>query len=70
MVEAMIQTKQEREIGSMRSGTEEISFLSRVVEKTLAKKLMFKWRFEGGGRASPREVERPKGGCLPGVFKA
>lgn len=47
-----------------------ISFLSWVVWKSLAKKVVVKQRLGGGGRASPGEAQRLWGACIPGVFKA
>lgn len=47
-----------------------LSFLSGVVWKSLAKKVVVKQRLEGEGRASPGEVQRLWGACIPGVWKA
>lgn len=59
MVKTMAKIKQEKRVWSPGGGVEGISFLSRLVEKSLAEKVMFEQRFGGGGKASPREMQRP-----------
>lgn len=66
MVEATIHTKWEREIGSMRGGTEEVSFLSRVAGKGLMRSPCS----SADLKEEPGEVERPQGGRIPGEFEA
>lgn len=69
MIKTTAKTQQERGRGSTRGEVERISFLSRVVGKTLLRRWCLS-KYEGGGRASPGEVQRPWGGCIPDVFKA